>query len=147
MKKEVVIEKLIAMQENMVTELQNRVSITHSMVDIDEEDVKDPEDYSHQYESGEMEQLIKVQLNRAETNLDRLKNMDFSAKNSVKPGALVITNNNCFVVGFSATPFKVDDCYVIGISVESPIYAVMVDKITGQSFTHCGVNYTIEQIL
>ncbi len=76
-------EKLFEQQENIIRELAEKVEMSHSMVDVDEDDTHDPDDYSHQYESGEMEQLIKVQLNKAKGNMERLKTIDFGEKNTV----------------------------------------------------------------
>ena len=100
MNKEHIKELLFTMQENIIHEFEEKVETTHGMVDIDEDDTLDPEDFSHQYESGEMEQLMKVHLNKAKRCLDVLKSMDFSEKTLVEPGAYVETNKFNFLVGF-----------------------------------------------
>ncbi len=146
MKKEHIKEKLFAMQENIIRELQEKVELTHTMVDIDEDDTIDPEDYSHQYESGEMEQLMRVQVNKAKRSLDLLKSIDFSQKTSIEPGAYVETNKFNFLIGFTTVPFDVDGKHIVGISTESPIYPIMLDKKKGDKFSFSGVDYTINEI-
>ena len=146
MNKEHMKEVLFAMQENIVRELQEKVEMTHSIVDIDEDDTHDPEDYSHQYESGEMEQLMRVQLNKAKRNLDLLKSIDFSEKTSIEPGAYVETNKFNFLIGFTTVPFDVEDKHIVGISTESPIYPIMLGKKVGDAFSFSGVNYEIKSI-
>ena len=65
MNKEHIKEMLFTMQENIIREFKEKVEVTHGVVDIDEDDTHDPDDYSHQYESAELEQLMKVQLNKS----------------------------------------------------------------------------------
>lgn len=146
MNKEHMKEVLFAMQENIIRELQEKVEMTHSIVDIDEDDTHDPEDYSHQYESGEMEQLMRVQLNKAKRNLDLLKSIDFSEKTFIEPGAYVETNKFNFLVGFTTVPFDVEGKHIVGISTESPIYPIMLGKKVGDTFSYSGVNYEVKSI-
>lgn len=146
MNKENVKNKLFELQEILVKELEEKVSTTHSMVDIDEGDTMDPEDFSHQYESGEMEQLMKVQLNKEKGNWEKLKTIDFGPKTSVSCGALVKTNKFNFFIGLPTVPFDVDNTHIVGISNESPIYAIMVNKKEGDEFSFRGNDYKIEKI-
>lgn len=146
MNKENIKNKLFELQENIVKELLEKMATSHSMVDIDEDDTRDPEDFSHQYESGEIEQLMRVQLNKEQRNLDKLKTIDFGPKNTVCCGAVVKTNQFNFFIGFATIPFDVDDLHIVGISNESPIYAIMANKKAGDTFSFRGNDYSIEKI-
>jgi hypothetical protein len=146
MNKDTVKEKLFVLQETIIAELQEQVDTVHTMVDIDEEQTHDPEDYSHQFESNELEQMVKVQLNRAKGGLVQLNGIDFEAKNTVTSGALVFTNKMKFFIGFATVPFDIEGHHIVGISFNSPIYPMMADKKTGDSFSFSGINYTIESI-
>lgn len=146
MNKENLKKVLLAMHENTVSELQEKVDTTHSIVDIDEDDTHDPDDYSHQYESGELEQLMRTQLNKAKKSLDFLKTIDFSEKTSAEMGAYVETNKFNFFVGFASVPFDVEGKHIIGVSANSPIYTVMLGKKEGDDFSYNGVNYEIISI-
>ena len=147
MKKQIVIDHIRQSQMKIVEELSEKIDTVHSMVDIDETDTLDPEDYSHQYEAGEMEQLIRVQLNKARRQLDIMDTMDFSAKKRVAPGAYVETNQFNCLVSFATAPFEVEGKTVVGISVESPIYTSMVGKRAEENFSYGGKTYQILQIL
>lgn len=147
MNKEVIKNRLYELQENLVNELAEKISTVHSMVDIDEGNTLDPEDFSHQYESGEMEQLMRVQLNREKGNFEKLKSIDFGPKNSVCCGAIVQTNLFNFLIGFATVPFEVDGKQIVGISNDSPLYPIMANRKSGESFSFRGNNYTIENIL
>lgn len=146
MNKTAIKEELIRMQNKIIHELEEKVRTTHSMVDIDETNTLDPEDFSHQYESAEMEQLMKVQLNRAKRNLDILNSLDFSEKNAIEPGAYVETNKFNFLIGFTTVPFDVNGKHIVGISIDSPIYSIMLGRKSGETFEFCGAHYVIEQI-
>lgn len=144
--KEEIKNKLIELQKKMIAEFEEKVQDVHSMVDIDEEDTHDPEDFSHQYEAGEMEQLVKSQLFRAKEKLSDLQNMSVEASSVVESGALVETDKRNFVIGFSSTPFEIDGKEFVGISQGAPIYAAMDGKKVGESFEVSGTNYAIKNI-
>lgn len=146
MNKSAIKETMIAHQEEIINELVEKVDTVHTMSDIDEEETHDPEDFSHQFEAGEMEQLIKVQLNKAKSALDFLKSIDFGPKNTVTSGAVVKTNKMKFFIGFSTVPFDVNDDHIVGISLSSPIYPIMANKKVGDNFTFSGIDYNIEAI-
>lgn len=144
--KEEIKNKLIELQKKMIAEFEEKVQDVHSMVDIDEEDTHDPEDFSHQYEAGEMEQLVKSQLYRAKEKLNDLKNMSIEPSSIVESGAIVETDKRNFVIGFSSTPFEIDEKEFVGISKGAPVYAAMDGKKVGDSFEVGGTNYTIKNI-
>jgi hypothetical protein len=146
MNKNSIKEKMIALQENIIGELKGQVDTIHTSVDIDEESTHDPEDYSHQFESQELEQLIKVQLNKTKRSLDFLKSIDFGPKNTATLGAIVKTNKTIFFIGFATMPFESEDGQIVGISLSSPIYPIMASKKTGDNFKFSGIEYTIENI-
>ena len=146
MNKENIKAKLFQMQENIIMELSEKIETSHSMTDVDEDNTLDPDDYSHQFEASEMEQLIKVQLNKAKGNLERLKTIDFSPKTAVAPGALVQTPRFNFFIGFATVPFDSEGKHIVGISTESPIYSIMNGKKTGDKFSFCGIDYEISKI-
>ena len=146
MNKDAAREKMISHQNEIINELVEQVSTVHSNVDFDEEETHDPEDYSHQFESQELEQLIKVQLNKAKRDLQYLESLDFDSKNTVTAGALVKTNKMNLFIGFPTVPFDLEGQNIVGISMSSPIYPIMANKKAGDSFTFSGNKYNIESI-
>ena len=146
MNKDAVRETMISHQQKIINELSEQISTIHTMVDIDEEMTHDPEDYSHQFESNEIEQMIKVQLNKAQSALRHLESIDFGPKNTITVGALVKTNKMKFFIGFPTVPFESEGDRIIGISLGSPIYPMMANKKAGDRFTFSGNEYNIESI-
>lgn len=146
MNKEKLKDALIRMQNNLIAELEEKVMTTHTMVDLDEGDTIDPEDFSHQYESGEMEQLMLLQLNKARRNLEVLKSIDFGSKSKAASGALVVTDKMALLIGFPVIPFDFEGKHIVGISKDSPMYACLIDKLPGDVISYCGEHYLIEKI-
>ena len=146
MNKEELRTKLIEIQNNIVKELEAKIATTHSMVDIDEESTHDPEDYSHQYESGELESLVRTQLNKAKVSLSILEDIDFSLTDIVKDGAFVQTEKFNFVIGFPTVPFDINGMHIVGVSKASPIYPFMFGKREGDSFEFSGKKYVIKRV-
>jgi len=138
--------KLVEIHKNIISELKEKVELVHSMVDIDELDVIDEEDFSHQFESNEMEQLVKNQLNKEVDNLTLLNSIDFGSKLICVPGAVVKTKDFNFIIGVSTMPFEFEGQHFVGISVKSPIYEVLTSTNVGQEFSFRGNNYVIESI-
>lgn len=137
---------LINHQETVIKEMEEKINVTHSMVDIDESDTIDPEDRSHQYESGEMEQLIRTQLQKAKIELELLRSIDFGPKEMIEAGAFVRTEKFNFIIGFPAVPFDFNGDHIVGISKASPIYPFMDGKKVGDKFSFGGKEYTIKEI-
>ena len=146
MNKELLKQRLVQQQNSTISDISEKISTTHSMVDIDETDTVDPEDLSHQSEEAEAEHLFKLQLHKAKIDLNLIESLDFSTKQKVEPGAFVQTEKFNFVVACATTPFDYDGKHIIGISTDSPIYKEMKDKEAGSSFSISGNNYTILEI-
>lgn len=135
------------LQRELTQEFADKISTLHSLVDLDEGDILDPEDFSHQHTSGEMEQLMRVQLNRAQRCLDKLSMMDFTSKKTVQPGAYLETEEFNCIVCFATAPFECCGKTIVGISLDSPLYVAMLGKRIGESFSYAGKNYTLSTIL
>ena len=137
---------LLEKQSTLVAELKEQTQTIHTMVDIDESDTIDPEDFSHQYESQEMEQMLKVQLNRAQRGLEVLASLDITPKDKVETGAIIETDSLNFFIGYPTIPFDMENKRYVGISAGSPIYTLMNGKRSGDSFQYSGTTYNITKI-
>ena len=137
---------LIEHQENIINELAGKIDFSNELVDLDEMDVIDPEDYSHANEAGEISQLMLVQLQKAKMDLEQLKKLDFSPKSLIDSGAIVQTEKFNFIMGFPTIPFDFEGLHIVGVSKGSPIFPFMVGKSKGESFEFGGKKYTINQV-
>ena len=110
---------------------------------IDDTDTIDLDEFSHKNESAEMNNLLSVQLEKAQNEKLKLKAIDFRSKNKVEAGAVVKTDQFCFVVGVATPPFKVDGDQYLGISIDAPIFSEMKEKKIGETFSYANNKYTI----
>ncbi|MFC3117592.1 hypothetical protein ACFOHS_01970 [Jhaorihella thermophila] len=65
----------------------------------------------------------------------------------MQPGAAVILDGLNFVVAVSTEKFDVDGRAFMGISTQSPIYKAMEGLGAGDTFTHAGKEYEIQDVL
>lgn len=146
MNKEELIKTLSNNLSNLVNDFKDRVSTIHTMSDIDEMDTIDPEDLSHQAEAQEFEYMLKGQISEVERQLLILKEIPRDAMNVVSYGSVVETDRHNFYIAFATAPFSFNNSEILGISMNSPIYSVMINKKAGDEFEFCGVHYKILKI-
>jgi hypothetical protein len=116
------------------------------MADIDESDTIDPEDFSHQTESGEMKTMFEQKLIKALADLNSFNKIDFSTKNIAEPGAVVSTEIFHFLLGFPCLPLEFENKKIVGISKDSSFYPFLIGKKNGDQFKVNGIDYTILEI-
>lgn len=79
--------------------------------------------------------------------IDAIENADFSVTDVVRPGAVVTFNNRHFVVVASTKRFECDGTTYMGISTASPIYGAIEGLQAGDTFTHNGQTFTLEDVM
>lgn len=131
---------------NLIEDFNERLKTLDTMGDIDEFDTIDPEDLSHQSEAKEFEKMLKVQISELDRQLRSLDEIPTEPSDSVRYGALIETDRHNFYIAFATTPFSHNNSEILGISVNSPIYSVMVNKKENDEFDFCGVRYKILKI-
>lgn len=146
MNKEKIKETLFSINNQIISDLKERITSNKEQVALDHNDTIDPEDYSHQNESSEMDELLLIQLEKALAEKSKLETIDFQLKNKIEVGAVVTTDQFAFVIGVATTPFHVEEKQYVGISTDAPIYSMMKDKVEGESFHYGNNHYQIVSI-
>lgn len=106
---------------------------------------------SETYESNQQEMLnemtdLQSHFDFLEDSAALFNRIDFqSTFDQVQPGAVVVTNKMTFLVGVSGE-FESEGKKVYGISTLAPIYEVMKNKKTGDSFSMNSSSFTIENV-
>lgn len=131
MNKNSIIKKIIEEQENVISQLKNSVSTYNISSDIDEDDVIDPEDFSHQNEAKEMQLRYEQMLIQAKKNKEFLLSIQNNKCNSIKVGALIETDELYIFIGVSIPQFELNNKNVISISDKAPIFKDLKDKKIG----------------
>ena len=137
---------MISNYENIITELREELATKKGSSDLDENDTLDPEDYSTQTVSNVMIDLLKEQIVKTEKDLERIKQIDFSAKDEATVGALVTTDMFNFFLGVATVPFLYEHKQIVGVSVNAPIFVNIKGKKVGDSFNFSGHQYNIHTI-
>ncbi|WP_339889214.1 hypothetical protein [uncultured Flavobacterium sp.] len=131
MNKKSIIKKIIEEQENVISQLEKSVLMYSVSSDIDEDDVIDPEDFSHQNEAKEMQLRYEQMLIQAKKNKDFLLSIQNNKCNSIQVGALIETDELYIFIGISIPQFELNNKNVISISDQAPIYNDIKDKNVG----------------
>ena len=146
MNKELIINKLFSIQNQVINDLKERISVVKVAADLDEDETIDLDEFSQQNESNEMNELLLHQLEKAEKDKLRLNSINFREKSEIELGAVVKTDKFSFVVGIATFPFNIDGNQFVGISLEAPIYSMMTGKVTGETFSFANNLYKIVSI-
>ena len=139
--------RLISEQlESNIRELSKSLEDYRSGSDLDESDTRDMEDFSQQSEQKEMQYQMQIQLDHVESNLARLNDLSKGSFSVAKPGAIVDTDKNYFLLGISIPPIHVGNKELIGITAESPAYGIIQGKSEGDHFELGNHKYTIKRV-
>lgn len=137
---------MLNMYETIINDLKEELKVKETLANIDEDNTLDPEDYSNQTVSKEMKMLLQKQLDKAQFDFEKVKNMDFSEKSVAVVGALVTTDMFNFILGVATTPFLFGNMQIVGVSTEAPIFSSLLGKKEGDSFQFTGHQYNINYV-
>lgn len=137
---------MLNMYETIINDLKEELKVKETLANIDEDNTLDPEDYSNQTVSKEMKMLLQKQLDKAQFDFEKVKNMDFSEKSEAVVGALVTTDMFNFILGVATTPFLFGNMQIVGVSTEAPIFSSLLGKKEGDSFQFTGHQYNINYV-
>ena len=146
MKRDLILEKLIAEQRKVIESLQQSVNQYKSASDMDEESTHDPEDFSQQTQAKDMQLRFEKMLGEADENLSFLMNEKQSRHDLIEKGSVIETDKNFLFVGISVPVFEVNGKEVISFSDNAPVFEGFKAKKTGDR-VKIGENlYTIQSI-
>ncbi|WP_340075411.1 hypothetical protein [Leptobacterium sp. I13] len=145
--KEALKKTMVVIHQKHIDELENiRDSYKHG-ADLDEEDTRDPEDFSHQDEWTTASINLQLRIERAHEEMRLIEKFPVTPLNEVTFGAVVCTENLNFVIGTVMPVFDFDNKKFVGISENAPIYKSLKGKHIGDVFKFGDYSYTIKTIL
>ena len=110
------------------------------------EDVRDADDDSHREQTEEYLQAMEKQIHQRENEIAMLRDLEFSPKTSVSPGAVALVNGRYYIIGIPACQFDFDGKHFVAMSADAPFYGELMDKKQNDSFVFQGQAFTIESI-
>lgn len=144
--KEDIKKELLAHQEHLIEDLTAMLDNYKSGADLDEEDVNDPEDLSHQAESTTKVYELNARIDHAKADLAFITKIPLDVMTEIGEYAVVKTNALNFIVGVAIPPFEFDNHKYVGISTKAPIYQIMKGKKKGDVFNFGKHHYEIEAV-
>lgn len=141
MKRINVLKLVIQKQEEIIENIEKSILIYKTDADLDEEDTIDPEDFSHQSESKEMQLRFEQHLKDEKQKLIVLQN-ELEGKNSLQ---IIESENYIILLGLSIPLFK-NDKSIIGISEVAPIYNSLLKLSKGDKLKLGSASEKIEDI-
>lgn len=118
MKRVNVLKLIIQKQEEVIENIEQSVLIYKADADLDEEDTMDPDDFSHQSESKDMQLRFEQHLKEENQKLKVLQS-ELEEENSLQ---FIESENYIILLGLSIPLFKYNKS-IIGISEDAPIYS------------------------
>lgn len=114
---------------------------------LDDREVHDKEDIAGAREYADLAAAFDHPVHTHHAKIDALENMDFGVTETVRPGAAVSFGGRHFVVAVSTARFDCEGRTYMGISTQSPIFKALDGLKAGDSFTHNGSEYTLDEVI
>jgi len=144
--KKALLRKAISHFESRIQELKKDQEELLQSLDGDGETI-DLDDQSRMDEASASVERENQQISYAQKEIIILNRVfDEPKKNQVDFGAIVETDQLNFLIAANFSKLTVEDKTYLGISVEAPIYKVMIGKKEGESFSFKDRTYHIQHI-
>lgn len=129
-------------------DLKSSIDSADSLADIDEESVRDREDFSHQNEATDLKSALKNRLGPIKAGLEYLDRHADLNSNTSEEGSILVSKNLIIYLGLSFENIERDKQQdIIGISTKAPIYNGLVGLKAGDTFKMGEQTVTVQSIL
>lgn len=113
---------------------------------LDENESHDTDDVADARGNADLAAAFEHPMQTHHAKIDVLENLDFAVTDTVAPGAVVGFGGRRFVVSVATSQFDLDGVSYMGISPQSPIYAVIDGLQEGDSFRHNGRDMVLDTV-
>jgi hypothetical protein len=128
MSRSTILQAIEAALENQIRELNDALETQRSSSDLNDGDTRDPEDFSQQTESRDMQLIMQQQVDSVHSQLAQLQLLAAKSSDVAEPGSIVVTDKNIFFLGLSIPLIHYDGKDLMGLSPESPAFASIRGK-------------------
>ena len=112
--------------------------------DIVRDEPTDESERAHQEIASDMQVLLEESDEQARADAEAAKELDFSPKDAVGPGAIVGLDGQRYVVGVVVDEVEVDGQSYAGLSTDSPLYEAVEGLKAGDEYTFRDQKSTVE---
>ena len=138
MKRNNALNLFIQKQKEVIENIEKSILIYKTDADLDEEDTIDPEDFSHQSESKDMQLRFEQHL-KEEMHKLKILEAELKKESAIK---FIESRNYLILLGLSVPMFKYNKSN-IGISESAPIYNSLGNLLKGDDLK---LGNTVEKI-
>ena len=140
-------KEIVKLQLKKIEEYEFANKQYWSQMDLQEDETKDPEDYSHSNEANEIRENYQAKINDAKLELNLIKNLPEEETSSVDFGSIVKTDRGVFFISVSGYTVLEDGIEIMTISAKAPIFSSMQGLKKGDSFVFKDNQYKITNVM
>ncbi|MFN8029968.1 MAG: hypothetical protein U0Q10_06455 [Dermatophilaceae bacterium] len=137
-------EVLLARAREEVAAAQESVGAEQAAGKLDQDSSFSVDDQSQTDEAGGLAALFEETVARQQTALAELETLDFGPRERVSPGAIIGVDGDRYVVGVVAGALDCDGVTYEGMSIDSPLYAVLAGHRAGDTVAFRGRDHRID---
>jgi len=104
------------------------------------------DDQSQSAEAGDLGGLYEDVAERQHSTLAHAESLDFAPTSEIQPGAIVVLDDNHYVVGAVSSPFECDGITYEGMTTEAPLYEALKGLHAGDTFTFAATEHRIDSV-
>lgn len=139
-------EALVAHLEAHLRATDAAVGREDSAARLDPDSSFSVDDQSQSDEAGDLGGLYEDVAERQHTTVAHAKSLDFATTSEIRPGAIVILDDNHYVVGVVSSPFECDGVTYEGMTTDAPLYDALKDLHPGDTFTFAATEHRIDSV-
>ncbi|MFF0269007.1 hypothetical protein [Kribbella sp. NPDC004536] len=113
---------------------------------LDPDTVVSVDERSQSDEAGDLGGLFEHVEEREHSTVATAEQLDFGPADEVRPGAIVVLDDNHYVVGVISSPFESDGVTYEGMTTDSPLYDAIKGLHAGDTFTFDATDHRITSI-
>ena len=145
--KRAVCDRMMALEAEELAAAKSHYDAFMRESQLDDREGHDKDDIAVSRENADLAHAFDAPVQAHHAKIDVIENMDFSLTDTVRPGAVVCFSDRNFIVAISTSKFEVEGRTYMGISTQSPIFKAMDGLGAGDSFSHNGQEFEIQDVL
>ncbi|TCC03946.1 hypothetical protein [Kribbella soli] len=139
-------EALVAHLEAHLRATDAAVGREGSAARLDPDSSFSVDDQSQSDQAGDLGGLYEDVAERQHGTVAQAESIDFAPTSEIRPGAIVVLDDNHYVVGVVSSPFECDGVTYEGMTTDAPLYAALKNLRSGDTFTFAATEHRIDSV-